>query len=120
VTSVPVLAQDETEEKERQETEDSNSTIVVTATRTEKLLLETPAAITVQNIDELRKLGFTYGTDEFCGVPGVFFRRGDGDGGEFPRDRLLFDPDRGGAFIGSGIIDRMRGSFVLFTVSDQF
>lgn len=84
LSSVPVLAQDDTEEEGRQETEDSSSTIVVTATRTEKLLLETPAAITVQNIDELRELGFTYGTDEFRGVPGVFFRRGEGDGDEFP------------------------------------
>ena len=59
-------------------------TIVVTATRTEKPLLETPAAISVQNIDELREKGFTYGTDEFRGVPGIFFRRGEGDGDEFP------------------------------------
>lgn len=69
-----------------QETENSNNqdVIVVTATRTEKPLLETPAAITVQNLDDLRELGFTYGTDEFRGVPGVFFRRGEGDGDEFP------------------------------------
>ena len=58
--------------------------IVVTATRTEKPLLETPAAVTVKNLDALRTLGFTYGTDEFRGVPGVFFRRGEGDGDEFP------------------------------------
>lgn len=62
----------------------SEDTIVVTATRTEKPLLETPAAVTVQNLDDLRELGFTYGTDEFRGVPGVFFRRGEGDGDEFP------------------------------------
>ncbi|WP_425409369.1 TonB-dependent receptor [Hyphococcus sp.] len=69
-----------------QETEDTNEkdTIVVTATRTEKPLLKTPAAVTVQNLDNLRELGFTYGTDEFRGVPGVFFRRGEGDGDEFP------------------------------------
>lgn len=41
-------------------------------------------------------------------------------GQEFPRDRLLFEPDRSGAFIGSEIIDRTRGSFALLTVSDQF
>ena len=58
--------------------------IVVTATRSEKLLLEVPAAITLQNFEDLRKKGFTYGTDEFRGVPGVFFRRGEGDGEEFP------------------------------------
>lgn len=58
--------------------------IVVTATRTSKTLLETPAAVTVQSLDELRSKGFTYGTDELRGVPGVFFRRGEGDGEEFP------------------------------------
>lgn len=69
-----------------QETEnaDEEDTIVVTATRTEKPLLETPAAVTVQNLDALREIGFTYGTDEFRGVPGIFFRRGEGDGEEFP------------------------------------
>ena len=69
-----------------QETDASNEndTIVVTATRTEKLLLETPAAVTVKNLDDLREIGFTYGTDEFRGVPGVFFRQGEGDGDEFP------------------------------------
>ncbi len=59
-------------------------TIVVTATRTEKPLLETPAAVTVQAMSDLRERGFTYGTDEFRGVPGVFFRQGEGDGDEFP------------------------------------
>ncbi len=58
--------------------------IVVTATRSEKLLLDTPAAISVQPMDELRRMGFSYGTDEFRGVPGVFFRRGEGDGDTFP------------------------------------
>jgi len=58
--------------------------IVVTATRTERSLMEVPAAVTVQNFDDLRAQGFTYGTDEFRGVPGVFFRRGEGDGDEFP------------------------------------
>lgn len=58
--------------------------IVVTATRTEKAILETPASITFQDAEELLKKGFTYGTDEFRGVPGVFFRRGEGDGEEFP------------------------------------
>jgi len=57
---------------------------VVTATRVERALLEVPASITVQNTEELRLKGFNYGTDEFRGVPGVFFRRGEGDGEEFP------------------------------------
>lgn len=58
--------------------------IVVTATRVEKPLLEVPASITLQTTEELRLKGFNYGTDEFRGVPGVFFRRGEGDGEEFP------------------------------------
>ncbi len=58
--------------------------IVVTATRTEQMLLEVPAAVAVQDMEELRQKGFTYGTDEFRGVPGVFFRRGEGDAEEFP------------------------------------
>lgn len=39
---------------------------------------------------------------------------------QFPRDRLLFAPDRSGAFIGTEVLDRERGEFVKFTVSDQF
>ncbi|GAB5415005.1 MAG: hypothetical protein Cons2KO_26080 [Congregibacter sp.] len=58
--------------------------IVITATRVEKPILEVPASITVQTTEELRLKGFNYGTDEFRGVPGVFFRRGEGDGEEFP------------------------------------
>ena len=58
--------------------------IVVTATRIAKPLLEVPAAVTVQDVSELQAKGFSYGTDEFRGVPGVFFRRGEGDGEEFP------------------------------------
>ncbi|MCG8442897.1 MAG: TonB-dependent receptor, partial [Caulobacterales bacterium] len=58
--------------------------IVVTATRTEQTLIETPASIAVQDVAELRRNGFTVGTDEFRGVTGVFFRRGEGDGDEFP------------------------------------
>ncbi len=58
--------------------------VVVTATRTEKPLMEVPAAITLQSTEDLRQKGFNYGTDEFRGVPGVFFRRGEGDGEEFP------------------------------------
>ena len=58
--------------------------IVVTATRREKLLLEVPASITVQSTAELRQKGFVVGTDEFRGVPGVFFRRNEGDNEEFP------------------------------------
>lgn len=58
--------------------------VTATATRSEKELLKTPAAVTVQSLDDLRRDGFTYGTDEFRGVPGIFFRRGEGDGEEFP------------------------------------
>ena len=58
--------------------------IVVTATRTEKSLIEVPASIAVQDVFELRQNGFQFGTDEFRGVTGVFFRRGEGDADEFP------------------------------------
>ncbi len=58
--------------------------IVVTATRYATPAREVPASITIQNTADLRAKGFNYGTDEFRGVPGVFFRRGEGDGEEFP------------------------------------
>ena len=58
--------------------------IVVTATRRDKPLLEVAASVTVQSVADLRAKGFSYGTDEFRGVPGVFFRRGEGDAEEFP------------------------------------
>ena len=58
--------------------------IVVTATRRGKPLLETAASITVQSTEALRQKGFVVGTDEFRGVPGVFFRRNEGDNEEFP------------------------------------
>ncbi|WP_197409568.1 TonB-dependent siderophore receptor [Erythrobacter sp. YT30] len=38
----------------------------------------------------------------------------------FPRDRLLFTPDRSGSLTGSEILDRRRGEFVKFTITDQF
>ncbi|MEM9618895.1 MAG: TonB-dependent receptor [Pseudomonadota bacterium] len=63
---------------------DTADIIVVTATRTERPLLEVPASIAVQDVGELRRNGFTFGTDEFRGVTGVFFRRGEGDADEFP------------------------------------
>ncbi len=70
-----------------QQAEDTSGqleTIVVTATRTEQTLIEVPASIAVQDIAELRRNGFTVGTDEYRGVTGVFFRRGEGDGDAFP------------------------------------
>lgn len=70
--------------QDQNDSEKDEDVVVVTATRTEKTVLETPAAISVQDADLLRQKGFTYGTDEFRGVPGVFFRRGEGDGDEFP------------------------------------
>ena len=58
--------------------------VVVTATRTEQTLEQVPAAVAVQDMAELRDRGFVSGTDEFRGVTGVFFRRGEGDADEFP------------------------------------
>lgn len=66
------------------DTIEEDSTIVITATRTETRLRDVPADVTVQDFDMLRRDGFTYGTDEFRGVPGVSFRRGEGDGDVFP------------------------------------
>lgn len=62
----------------------SNDTIVVTATRSEQSLVNVPADVTVKDVETLRRDGFTYGTEEFRGVPGVSFRRGEADGDEFP------------------------------------
>ncbi|KQN36432.1 hypothetical protein ASG37_12495 [Sphingomonas sp. Leaf407] len=64
--------------------DDDRAEIVVTATRSEQRLVDVPADVTVKDIDTLRRNGFTFGTDEFRGVPGVSFRRGEGDGDEFP------------------------------------
>ena len=57
---------------------------MVTATRTEQVLEQVPASIALRDMDELRRNGFTFGSDEYRGVTGVFFRRGEGDGDEFP------------------------------------
>lgn len=62
----------------------SDELITVTATRTARALEQVPAAIVIQNVEQLRVQGFTYGTDEFRGVTGVSFRRGEGDGDVFP------------------------------------
>ena len=81
-------------EKSSTEDEIDIERIVVTAayphaTRSEQLLLDVLAVITLQNFEDLRKKSFTYGTDEFRGVPGVFFRRGEGDGEGFPFISIL-------------------------------
>ncbi len=65
-------------------TDDRDAEIVVTATRSAERLVDVPADVTVKTLDTLRRDGFTFGTDEFRGVPGVSFRRGEGDGDEFP------------------------------------
>lgn len=59
-------------------------TIVVTATRSEQSLVNVPADVTVKDFETLRRDGFTFGTEEFRGVPGVSVRRGEGDGDEYP------------------------------------
>ena len=64
--------------------EADSRTIVVTATRLEQDKETVPASISVATMDALRQNGFVTGTDEFRGVPGVFFRRGEGDSDEFP------------------------------------
>ena len=58
-------------------------------------------------------------TTRFFGVKSqIEFRNIGGQG--FPRERLFFAPDRGGAFAGSEAIERTRGMFVKLTISDQF
>jgi outer membrane receptor protein involved in Fe transport len=59
-------------------------TVVVTATRTAQDIEKVPASIAVQTMEALRERGFVAGTDEYRGVTGVFFRRGEGDNDEFP------------------------------------
>ncbi|MGO1893847.1 MAG: TonB-dependent receptor [Luteimonas sp.] len=54
-------------------------TVVVTATRHASDPQDVPASVTVQDKRELDRTGFYAGGDEFRGVPGVFFRRGQGD-----------------------------------------
>jgi outer membrane receptor protein involved in Fe transport len=78
------LAAAHAEEVSEGNREEALETVVVTATRREQRLEDVPASIAVQDVEALRRDGFTYGTDEFRGVPGVFFRRGEGDGDEFP------------------------------------
>lgn len=75
----PGLAQDNEDESLQHIDE-----IVITATRTEKNRLEVPVSIAVQDLADLRRNGFTVGPDEYRGVTGVFFRRGEGDADAFP------------------------------------
>ena len=58
--------------------------ISVTATRSEAAIEDVPASVVVRDMQQLRRDGFTVGSDEYRGVTGVFFRRGEGDGDEFP------------------------------------
>ncbi len=70
--------------EEARATNELLETIVVTATRTEQDVLAVPASVTVQDMEQLRRNGFQAGTDEYRGVTGVFFRRGEGDADAFP------------------------------------
>lgn len=74
----PTLAQEDGSES------DAIDTVVVTATRTQRNVLDVPASVSVQNMDELYERGFFSSPDELRGVPGVFFQRGEGDNDEFP------------------------------------
>ena len=74
--SIPVMAETAVEDRE--------GVIVVTASRVETPLQDVAADVTVRDFETLRRDGFTSGTDEFRGIPGVSFRRGEGDGDVFP------------------------------------
>lgn len=65
------------------EADDDLDTIVVTATRQARDVLDVPAHVTNIDIDVLRNRGFFAGADELRGEPGIFFRRGEGDNDEF-------------------------------------
>ena len=82
--AMPEKALGEADTMAAEKTIDELDTIVVTATRTEQTLIDVPASIAVQDVGELRRNGFTFGTDEFRGVTGVFFRRGESGADEFP------------------------------------
>lgn len=58
-------------------------------------------------------------TTRFLGVKMQLEVRNIG-GALFPRERLLFTPDRSGSLTSTEILDRRRGEFVKFTISDQF
>ncbi|MBU2884368.1 TonB-dependent receptor [Gilvimarinus agarilyticus] len=66
------------------ETHANIETVIVSATRTEENVQDVPMSISVQNMESLEENGFTFGTDEFRGVPGISFRRGEGGGDLFP------------------------------------
>lgn len=57
--------------------------VVVTATKTEKTLLETPASVSRISKAQLDNQGFSVGSDELQKQPGVYFRRGSGDNDDF-------------------------------------
>ena len=76
VGAQPVMAKDAIESRDE--------VIVVTASRGATPLQDVAADVTVRDFETLRRDGFTFGTDEFRGVPGVSFRRGEGDGDVFP------------------------------------
>ena len=58
---------------------DTLDTVVVTATRRPAEQQDIAASVSVQDKAALDRKGFYAGGDEFRGVPGVFFRRGQGD-----------------------------------------
>lgn len=57
--------------------------VVVTATRSEALVVETPASVVTRDMRQLELDGFYAGGDELRGQPGLFFRRGEGDNDDF-------------------------------------
>lgn len=62
---------------------DDLETIVVTATRQARDVLDVPAHVTNIDLEVIRNRGFFAGADELRGEPGIFFRRGEGDNDEF-------------------------------------
>ena len=75
LATTPAHAADATDTRDP----DTLDTVVVTATRHASDPQDVAASVSVRDKRELDRKGFYAGGDEFRGVPGVFFRRGQGD-----------------------------------------
>ncbi|PJK13836.1 hypothetical protein CO613_08865 [Lysobacteraceae bacterium NML07-0707] len=79
IPPVPALAADSPTEPSARQASEQLDRVVVTATRNAGNAQQIAASVSVQDKQALDRKGFYAGGDEFRGVPGVFFRRGQGD-----------------------------------------
>ena len=75
----PVFVAAQSAEPTDHQTPEQLDRVVVTATRNAGNAQQIAASVSVQDKQTLDRKGFYAGGDEFRGVPGVFFRRGQGD-----------------------------------------